>query len=106
MGSFTYDAPRNSFQIDDRTIAHLRIVVMNKLRRSEPFMFDLQMADGSGRRSFWLSPGVALQFRTFSTAPVTINRSWIEALMAGASGPDGLVLVPEPDDRHTTRKPA
>jgi len=33
MGRFIYDTAANSVDIDDRTLAHLRIVVMNKLRR-------------------------------------------------------------------------
>ena len=38
MGRFIYDTMANSVDIDDRTLAHLRIVVMNKLRRSESFL--------------------------------------------------------------------
>ena len=96
MGSFIYDGPANSFEIDDYTLAHLRIVVMNKLRRSEPFMFDLTMRDGSGHRSFWIHHSVPLQFRTFSDPHVRINRLWIDTLMEAAGGPNGLFLTPEP----------
>jgi hypothetical protein len=96
MGSFIYDTVANSIEIDDRTLAHLRIVVMNKLRRSEPFMFDVDMHDGSGRRSCWIHQSVPLQFRFFTNRPIPINRGWIEALMEAASGPSGLTLLPEP----------
>ncbi|WP_375386594.1 ATP-dependent DNA ligase [uncultured Microbacterium sp.] len=96
MGRFIYDTMANSVDIDDRTLAHLRIVVMNKLRRSEPFMFDVEIGDGSGRRSFWVHPSVPLQFHFFGSRNPRINRAWIEDLMQVASGPNGLSITPEP----------
>ena len=98
MGRFIYDTAGNSVDIDDRTLAHLRIVVMNKLRRSESFMFDVEIGDGSGRRSFWMHPGVPLQFHFFGSRQPRINRMWIEELMQSASSPNGLTIVPEPTD--------
>ena len=70
---------------------------MNKLRRSEPFMFDLDMHDGSGRRSYWIHQSVPLQFRFFTNRPIALNRLWIDALMEAASGPNGLTMLPEPE---------
>lgn len=96
MGRFIYDTMANSVDIDDRTLAHLRIVVMNKLRRGEPFMFDVEIGDGSGRRSFWMHPGVPLQFHFFGSRQPRINRAWVEELMQASSGPNGLNITPEP----------
>ncbi|MCC2033707.1 DUF7882 family protein [Microbacterium allomyrinae] len=98
MGRFIYDTTGSSVDIDDRTLAHLRIVVMNKLRRSEPFMFDIEIGDGSGRRSFWIHPAVPLQFHFFGSRQPRINRAWIEELMQAASGPSGLTILPEPTE--------
>jgi hypothetical protein len=88
----------NSVEIDDRVLAHLRIVVMNKLRRSEAFMFDIDVGDGSGRRSFWLNPSVPLQFHFYGSRHPQINRAWVEELMQVASGPNGLTIIPEPEE--------
>jgi hypothetical protein len=96
MGRFIYDTASNSVEIDDRTLAHLRIVVMNKLRRSEPFMFDVEVGDGTGRRSFWIHPSVPLQFHFFGSRGPRINRLWVEEMMQAASGPTGLTILPEP----------
>jgi hypothetical protein len=96
MGRFIYSTMANSFEIDDRTLAHLRVVIMNKLRRSESFMFDLRMSDGSGIRSFWMNPGVPIQFHFFGSRSPRINRAWVEELMVAASGPRGLEIIPEP----------
>ena len=96
MGKFIYGTAAGSFDIDDRTLAHLRIVIMNKLRRSESFMFDLSMSDGSGSRSFWMNSSVPIQFQFFGSRTPRINRAWIEELMAAANGPRGLAIIPEP----------
>ena len=98
MGRFIYDSAGNSVDIDDRTLAHLRIVIMNKLRRSESFMFDVEIGDGSGRRSFWMHSSVPLQFHFFGSRQPRINREWVEALMQSASSPHGLSIVPEPPE--------
>ncbi|KJL36701.1 hypothetical protein RR49_01452 [Microbacterium ginsengisoli] len=106
MGRFIYDTIGNSVEIEDRTLAHLRIVVMNKLRRAEPFMFDVEMGHGSGRRSFWVHPSVPLQFHFFGSRQPRINRAWVEDLMAAASGPNGLTITPEPAEEPPAGPPA
>lgn len=100
MGRFLYDTMANATDIDDRTLAHLRIVIMNKLRRSESFMFDVEVGDGSGRRSFWMNASIPMQFHFYGGRHPRINRAWVEALMLSASNPDGLQIVPEPVDEH------
>ena len=105
MGRFIYDTTGNSVDIEDRTLAHLRIVVMNKLRRAEPFMFDVEMGDGSGRRSFWMSPSVPIQFHFFGSRQPRINRTWVEELMLAASGPSGLTILPEPSQDEEPAQP-
>jgi len=96
MGRFIYDTVSNSVEVEDRTLAHLRIVFMNKLRRGEPFMFDVDAGTGGDRRSFWVHPAVPLQFLFHGSRAPRINRAWVEALMQAASGPAGLSVVPEP----------
>jgi hypothetical protein len=98
VGRFIYDTAANAADLDDRTLAHLRIVVMNKLRRGEPFMFDLELRDGTGRRSFWIHPSVPLQFHFIDRRPQTINRAWVEELIQVASSPNGLTITPEPKE--------
>ena len=98
VGAFIYDTGWNAIEIDDRILAHLRIVMMSKLRRSEPFMFDVEMHDGTGRRSFWVNEAVPMQFRFSGHRPSHINRVWIEQLMEAANGPNGLTILPEPPE--------
>jgi hypothetical protein len=97
MGRFIYDTLNNSIDIEDRTLAHLRIVIMNKLRRSESFMFTIDLdSEGISRRSFWMHPSVPLQFAFHGSREPRLNRLWIESLMVSASSPNGLFVVSEP----------
>jgi hypothetical protein len=104
MGKFIYGVPPATVDIDDRVLAHLRMVMVTKLRRSEPFMFefDLPASEGSGRRSFWVHPAVPMQFHFFGNREPRLNRAWIEELIREASGPMGLRIVPEPDDARAS----
>lgn len=98
MGKFIYGGMAQSVDIEDRTLAHLRLAVMNKLRRSEPFMFDYEPGDGTGRRSFWMHPAVPMQFHFYSGRGPRINLAWVEELVIAASGPMGLRIMPEPPE--------
>ncbi|MGC5225209.1 hypothetical protein ACPW96_21780 [Micromonospora sp. DT81.3] len=95
MGRFICDTGGNAVDIEERTLAHLRIVFMNKLRRSESFMFDVDVGDGSGRKSSWVHASVPLQFHFFGSRNPQINRAWIEELMLSAGGPNGFTVTPE-----------
>nr|WP_308289088.1 hypothetical protein [Microbacterium trichothecenolyticum] len=61
-------------------------------------MFDVELRDDSGRRSFWVHPALPLQFHFCGSRQTYINRSWVEALIRAASGPHGLSIVPEPEE--------
>jgi hypothetical protein len=94
MGKMRY-ADAAEFDIDDRTLLHLRIVHMNKLRRSESFVLHLPDPNRIGTRSLWMSPAVAVEFRTFRGASQSIDGRWIDAMMTEAGDAHGLVLRPE-----------
>jgi hypothetical protein len=90
-----YNAGDSSFDVDDRVLAHLRIVFMNKLRRNEPFMFQIPDAN-VGTRSVWINAAVPLAFSfSGSRAPATDAR-WIDHLMQEASSPNGLTYEGAP----------
>lgn len=94
MGRLLYGSDGQSFDIEDRSLAHLRVVFMNKLRRAEPFLF--HHAEHPGTRSIWVHPAVPMVFHFYGGRSPSLNRDWIEALMREANGPHGLLLVPEP----------
>jgi len=95
MGSLTYD--RVVIQIDDRTLAHLQIVIVVKLRRGESFLLSWRDAAtvGAGRSSVWLNPGIPLYFKFAGGRTPAINPDWIERLARSAEGAQGLVIIGE-----------
>ncbi|KAA9089728.1 DUF7882 family protein [Microbacterium radiodurans] len=94
MGVLVYGSQGRTFDIEDRLLAHLRVVFMNKLRRNEPFMF--HRAADAGTYSVWVHPAVPIVFQFSGSRPPTINRQWVETLMIEAGGANGLRVIPEP----------
>jgi hypothetical protein len=104
VGKLIYGAPMWYVEFDDRALAHLRVVILAKLRRSESFSFSWKYdnGQGSGRSSFWVHPSIPMQFEFYGGREPVLNRHWIEALMLSANTPNGLELVPEPTTRPAT----
>lgn len=99
MGKFIYEGTVRA-DFEDRLLAHLQIVVGNKLRRGEPFYFQRKddVSTGGGRTSVWLHPRSNIVFKFHGGRPPALNRSWLEALMTMANSPAGLYVVPEPPE--------
>lgn len=98
MGRLVY-ADQSSFDIDDRTLSHLKLAVSAKLRRGESFTLNwvVPAQNGSGRVALWLSASIPLQFQFSASVPDPVNRTWLEALMTSAWGGEGMTLMPEED---------
>ena len=98
MGNILYGTPPQSIEVEDRALAHLQIVIINKFRRDERFLLTLDASPnaGTGRRGVWMHPTIPLQFDFKGSRQPTINPSWVEVLMDAANGGGGLRLLPEP----------
>lgn len=106
MGKLTYDSTLTA-DFDDRTLAHLQVVMGAKLRRGESFHFTWKddPAVGDGRSTLWIDASVPLAFKYQSASPPRLNRAWIEALMLAADSVSGLRVVPEPAEPSATPEP-
>jgi hypothetical protein len=95
MGSLTYD--RVVVEVEDRTLAHLQVVIAQKLRRGESFLLSWQdsAATGSGRSSIWLNQSIPLYFKYTGGHTASLNRHWIEDLSRSANSAQGLVIISE-----------
>lgn len=95
MGSLTYD--RVTVEFDDRILAHLQIVIVQKLRRGESFLLSWRNAAevGDGRSSAWLHPAIPLYFKFAGGQPPTINPLWLAQLTRSANSSQGLVATGE-----------
>jgi hypothetical protein len=98
MGKLIYNSSSRELEIDDRTLAHLRVAILNKLRRSESFSMTWEhgVEQGSGRTTIWLHESIPLQFVFSGNRPPTLNRLWIEQMLLAANSTSGLQFVPEP----------
>lgn len=95
MGTLHYGSPPASFQIDDRTLAHVELVIMAKLRRRENLSFAIIDEKTSLRQALWISPVTLLRFEYDAPMP-EINRLWLQELVDTANSSSGLRIVPEP----------
>jgi hypothetical protein len=100
MGQLIYDRSTAEIQMDDRTLAHLQIVIISKLRRQESFAFSWKepVSSGDGRSTIWIYPTVSLRFRFDGSRQPSINQAWISALATSANSGSGLHFIPEPHD--------
>jgi hypothetical protein len=100
MGQFIYGNPSVAVDFDDRVLAHLKVVVLAKVRRGESFTFSWEFtaAAGSGHSSIWIHPTIPLQFNFLGNREPRLNRVWVEELMHLANTPAGLRLTPEPPE--------
>lgn len=93
MGALHYDGLA-TFTFDDRTLTHLRTVILSKLNLQESFAFT--WSEGDHQRSIWIHPSLALHFEFDEVTTPPINPAWVDALMALANAPAGLRVVAEP----------
>lgn len=100
LGTFVYGTPSTSVDFDDRVLAHLKVVIIAKLRRGESFSFSWENTrdSGGGRSSIWLHPAIPLQFDFAGGKEPSLNRAWLEQLMQLSNTPAGLRIVPEPPE--------
>jgi hypothetical protein len=92
-----YGPTASEIEMDDRLLAHLRIVIVSKMRNHESFSvsWTVDVNQGSGRETLWVHPSIPLRFRFFGSRPPSINRAWIDLMLATASRGD-LRIMPEP----------
>jgi hypothetical protein len=93
VGFLIYDDSR-PITVDDRMLAHLQIVIIDKLRRDEAFALNLR----SDREVVmaWVSRSTPLQFIYEGNRRPSINWTWVELLATEAGFRGSLELLPEP----------
>ncbi len=99
MGKFIYEGSIK-VDLDDRVLAHVQVVIGQKLRRGESFHFTWREdpSVGDGRTSIWVHPGASLVYRYFGSRQPSLNRAWLEALTFTANSTNGLHIVSEPPE--------
>jgi hypothetical protein len=95
MGALTYDGTATKF--DDRVLAHLQIVIVQRLRQNRSFLMSWLNAleVGDGRTSIWMHQFADIRFTFDGSRPPTIDTHWLGVLGSSADGPRGLVVTNE-----------
>lgn len=97
MGELHYGTNNSVFEFEDRLLHHLKLVISNKLRRGESFVFTWNGPDAETGTTLWLHPSIPLYFTFGALSDSQINRAWAEVLSFHANSPSGLTLVDEPE---------
>jgi hypothetical protein len=107
MGCLIYGPTGTRVDIDDRTLAHLKVVILTKLRRGEGLAFSWNRGpeQGGGRDTMWLAPSIGVEFQFVGGRPASLNKVWLDELMASANSSGGLHILPEHDRIPTNEVP-
>lgn len=94
VGRLRYDGASGPIQIDDITLAHVKVVISTKLRRQESFMMSWRPVDGGqdGRISVWVHTTIPLQFRFDSPERPALDPHRIETMMRAINATGELIL--------------
>lgn len=97
MGQLFYGDAQQPISIEDRALAHLKVVISTKLRRNESFTLSWRHPDRDpvGRSTIWLHPSIPLRFVFESAEAPELSRQWIEELAHSANSSGGITLVDE-----------
>jgi len=97
VGSLYYGDNAQPIQIEDRALAHLKIVIATKLRRNESFTLSWRHPEGdpAGRSTIWLHPSIPLRFVFDLPETPQLSREWIETLAHSANSSGGITLIEE-----------
>jgi hypothetical protein len=97
MGTLYYGASETPIDVEDRALAHVKVVIATKLRRSESFTLSWRHADGQppGRSTVWLHPSIPLRFVFDDPEPAELSREWIVDLANSANSSGGIMLIAE-----------
>lgn len=97
MGWLYYGDTIEPIEIEDRALAHLKVVISTKLRRNESFTLSWQHPPSgpTGRSTIWLHPSIPLRFVFSEAERPELSAEWITALANSASSTGGITLLPE-----------
>ncbi|MEV8212313.1 hypothetical protein [Leifsonia sp. NPDC077715] len=107
MGRLIYGYAAQEYEFDDRTLSHVKIALVTKLRRHESFLLNWQIPHdlGGGRISIWISHEIPLAFVFSETVPPKLNERWMEALMQSSQRTGGMVIVSEAEAEARQARP-
>ncbi len=95
MGTLFYGSARTPIRVDDRILAHLKVLTTSKLRRNEGFL--LSWTDsaeaGHGRSSVWIQPYSDLHYKFDGNRPPAIDQALLQEMALESMQARGVELA-------------
>lgn len=97
MGTLTYGGA-TAYEIDDRTLAHLKLVITTKLRRNESFTLTCQRSDHDAeqRTALWLQPAIPLRFEFGTAEGDALDPDLLQEFAEAATTNAGIIVDTSP----------
>ena len=92
MAYLFYGTENLPVELPDRVLAHAKVVIATKLRRSESFLLTLGHPRDGGTTSLWIQPSIPLRFVFDSAEPESLDGEYLQELAHAANSSRGLVL--------------
>ncbi|QCR18415.1 hypothetical protein C1N71_02245 [Agrococcus sp. SGAir0287] len=93
MGRLHYGDDGAVARLADEDLEHLQVVVVNKLRRAEPFLLTIESSDAlEPTVAFWIHEHADLRFAFDARVPSPPDRDRLEHMIREASSSTGLHL--------------
>ena len=91
MGTFSYGT--REIPVEDRVLAHLSVIITQKLRRRECFLLTMPSADRrTVTEAMWISATSDLSFAYQGNRLPSLNHEWLEQMMNESFSVHGLDL--------------
>ncbi|MEX8032891.1 hypothetical protein AB6V29_07660 [Microbacterium sp. 20-116] len=107
MAKLYYGTTTEPISIDDRMLAHVKVVVATKLRRGESFTLSWVHGqdEPTGRSTIWLQPSIPLRFVFDSEQPEALDQNLLKRMANDANSSRGLSLDIALDEPAATSAP-
>lgn len=108
MGTLYYGDVATPIDIEDRALAHVKVVIATKLRRGESFTLSWThgVDEPGGRSTIWLQPSIPLRFVFDSEQPESLDQNLLKRMANDANSSRGLSLDIDADRSDVAERPA
>ena len=108
MAKLFYGTTPEPIAIDDRMLAHVKVVVATKLRRGESFTLSWTHGpnEAVGRSTIWLQPSIPLRFVFDSEQPESLDQNLLKRMANDANSSRGLSLDNDIEEPAVAKRPA
>lgn len=92
MGMLKYGT--REIAVEDRLLAHISVIVTQKLRRRESFLLTLHASDRRmATEALWISCNSDISFAYSGNRVPSLNQAWLEQMMTESFSAHGLDLA-------------